>query len=215
MLTAIVVEVFYCLDALHGERRDRSILFWKSLPVSDLTTVLSKASIPARGSAAAHLRDHRGHAVDHAAAEQRSAAGERPECRDALDTVVVLADVAAAALPPCDRACALVRALLWLAAAGLRLGAARAISLGRLAAARDRRSSRRLRSTPRISPPCWSTAWMAARKRSSAPGTFPMDPMTHLTPGHFLSSPGLWIGLAISAAFLAAAVRLRRYQGPI
>ena len=38
--------LFYCLDALHGERRDRSILFWKSLPVSDLTTVLSKASIP-------------------------------------------------------------------------------------------------------------------------------------------------------------------------
>jgi ABC-2 type transport system permease protein len=46
MLTTIVVAVFYCLDALHSERRDRSILFWKSLPVSDLTTVLSKASIP-------------------------------------------------------------------------------------------------------------------------------------------------------------------------
>ena len=46
MLTGIIVGVFYCLDALHGERRDRSILFWKSLPVSDLTTVLSKASIP-------------------------------------------------------------------------------------------------------------------------------------------------------------------------
>src|ERR1017187_4070120 len=46
MLTGIVVSVFYCLDALHGERRDRGILFWKSLPVSDLTTVLSKASIP-------------------------------------------------------------------------------------------------------------------------------------------------------------------------
>lgn len=40
------VGAFYCLDALYGERRDRSILFWKSLPVSDLTTVLSKASIP-------------------------------------------------------------------------------------------------------------------------------------------------------------------------
>jgi ABC-2 type transport system permease protein len=38
--------VIYCLDALHGERRDRSVLFWKSLPVSDLTTVLAKASIP-------------------------------------------------------------------------------------------------------------------------------------------------------------------------
>src|SRR5258708_7694420 len=41
-----VVSVFYSLDALYGERRDRSILFWKSLPVSDLTTVLAKASIP-------------------------------------------------------------------------------------------------------------------------------------------------------------------------
>src|SRR5256884_7814536 len=41
-----IVGGFYCLDALYGERRDRSILFWKSLPVSDLTTVLSKALIP-------------------------------------------------------------------------------------------------------------------------------------------------------------------------
>lgn len=34
---------FYCLNALHDERRDRSFLFWKSLPVSDSMTVLSKA----------------------------------------------------------------------------------------------------------------------------------------------------------------------------
>src|SRR5438477_4461444 len=46
IFTAFIVGLFYCLDALHGERRDRSILFWKSLPVSDLTTVLAKASIP-------------------------------------------------------------------------------------------------------------------------------------------------------------------------
>ena len=46
MFTSFIVGVFYCLDALHSERRDRSILFWKSLPVSDLTTVLSKLSIP-------------------------------------------------------------------------------------------------------------------------------------------------------------------------
>jgi ABC-2 type transport system permease protein len=46
LLTALVVAVFYCLGALHNERRDRSILFWKSLPVSDLTTVAAKASIP-------------------------------------------------------------------------------------------------------------------------------------------------------------------------
>src|SRR5205807_3311474 len=46
IFTAFIIGVFYCLDALHGERRDRSILFWKSLPVSDLTTVISKATIP-------------------------------------------------------------------------------------------------------------------------------------------------------------------------
>src|SRR4029077_20027961 len=46
IFTVFIVGVFYCLDALHGERRDRSILFWKSLPVSDLTTVLSKAIVP-------------------------------------------------------------------------------------------------------------------------------------------------------------------------
>jgi ABC-2 type transport system permease protein len=37
-----VVVFFYCLGALHDDRRDRSILFWKSLPVSDRMTVLSK-----------------------------------------------------------------------------------------------------------------------------------------------------------------------------
>ena len=46
IVTVFIIGLFYCLDALYGERRDRSILFWKSLPVSDLTTVLSKAIIP-------------------------------------------------------------------------------------------------------------------------------------------------------------------------
>ncbi len=37
-----ITGFFYLLDALHGERKDRSVLFWKSMPVSDTTTVLSK-----------------------------------------------------------------------------------------------------------------------------------------------------------------------------
>ena len=52
IVLSFVVALFYCLDALHGERRDRSILFWKSLPVSDLTTVLSKAAVPLMVAAA-------------------------------------------------------------------------------------------------------------------------------------------------------------------
>ena len=46
MFSTMVVSVFYSVDALYGERRDRSVLFWKSMPVSDWTTVLAKFSIP-------------------------------------------------------------------------------------------------------------------------------------------------------------------------
>jgi ABC-2 type transport system permease protein len=37
-----IVGLFYCLGALYDDRRDRSILFWKSLPISDTDTVVSK-----------------------------------------------------------------------------------------------------------------------------------------------------------------------------
>jgi ABC-2 type transport system permease protein len=39
----VFVVFFYAVGALYDERRDRSILFWKSLPISDDMTVLSKA----------------------------------------------------------------------------------------------------------------------------------------------------------------------------
>ncbi|RZL06630.1 MAG: hypothetical protein EOP40_17345, partial [Rubrivivax sp.] len=38
------VVFFYCLGSLYDERKDRSVLFWKSPPVSDRDTVLSKAA---------------------------------------------------------------------------------------------------------------------------------------------------------------------------
>lgn len=43
LLMMTFVVFFYCLGALYEERRDRSILLWKSLPLSDQATVLSKA----------------------------------------------------------------------------------------------------------------------------------------------------------------------------
>lgn len=43
MVLAFVV-FFYALGSLYDDRRDRSALFWKSMPVSDAQTVLSKAA---------------------------------------------------------------------------------------------------------------------------------------------------------------------------
>jgi ABC-2 type transport system permease protein len=41
-LVMLIVLTFYLLDCLYAERKDRSILFWKSMPVSDGLTVASK-----------------------------------------------------------------------------------------------------------------------------------------------------------------------------
>lgn len=38
----LIISAFYTLASLYDERKDKSILFWKSLPVSDTATVLSK-----------------------------------------------------------------------------------------------------------------------------------------------------------------------------
>ena len=41
-LGAWIVMVFYSLDSLYAERKDKSILFWRSLPITDAETVISK-----------------------------------------------------------------------------------------------------------------------------------------------------------------------------
>lgn len=40
-----IISFFYSLDTLYADRRDRSVLFWKSLPLSDAETVLSKFTV--------------------------------------------------------------------------------------------------------------------------------------------------------------------------
>lgn len=38
----VLIAIFILLGSLHEDRRDRSVLFWKSMPVTDTETVLSK-----------------------------------------------------------------------------------------------------------------------------------------------------------------------------
>jgi ABC-2 type transport system permease protein len=46
-LVSMVVGFFYLLDCLHSDRKDRSVLFWKSMPLSDAATTLSKLTTAA------------------------------------------------------------------------------------------------------------------------------------------------------------------------
>ena len=42
VLAMWILTIFYCLDSLYAERKDKSILFWRSLPITDTETVVSK-----------------------------------------------------------------------------------------------------------------------------------------------------------------------------
>ena len=42
VLAMWILTVFYTLDSLFAERKDKSILFWRSIPVTDAETVISK-----------------------------------------------------------------------------------------------------------------------------------------------------------------------------
>ena len=214
MGTTFVVAVFYCLDALHGERRDRSIMFWKSLPVSDLTTVLSKASIPlvilplltfAVTLATQWIMLLLSSAV--LLASGQSVATLWTHFSFFQMSVMLLYHLLAIH----SLWYAPIFAWLLLVSAWARRAAFLWAALPLVA----------ISAVEKIAFNTSHFADMMGRRMGGGPeavvmpGGSPMDPMTHLTPGHFLISPGLWIGLAIAAVFLAASVRLRRYQGPI
>ena len=137
MGTAFIVGIFYSLDALYGERRDRSILFWKSLPVSDLTTVLSKFAIPL---IILPLLSFAIAVVTQFVMLLLSSAvllGSGLSVGTLWGTDVVLPHVTDVPLPHSDRSWPLVRAHLRLVAAGFSLGTTRAVYMGVLASVRD------------------------------------------------------------------------------
>jgi ABC-2 type transport system permease protein len=213
MGAAAIVGLLYCLEALHGERRDRSILFWKSLPVSDLTTVLSKASIPfviLPGLAFVVT----------------------------VATNLIMLLLSTAVLKGSGLSAAALWAQLWSFQMELLyhlvtvhvLWYAPIYAWLLLVSGWARRAAFLWAGLPPlaifiIEKLAFNTSHFGAllRYRFSGPeelvftepGSFALHPMMHLDLGKFLSTPGLWTGLLVAAIFLAAAVRLRRYQGPI
>jgi ABC-2 type transport system permease protein len=215
MAAALIVGLFYSVDALYGERRDRSILFWKSLPVSDLTTVLSKAAIPivilpvlAFGItvltqwimlmiSSAVLA---GNGLGVSILWSRVGISHRwPMLLFHFLCIHGLWQSPIYAWLLLISAWARRAPILWAALPPLTIGIAEKVAFntayfGSLIGNRFTGGT--------------EGAAIMGRDR-------PMDPTMHVGPMHFFISPGLWIGLAITAACLAAAVRMRRYRGPI
>ncbi|HWY08873.1 MAG TPA: hypothetical protein VNY24_18575 [Candidatus Acidoferrales bacterium] len=220
LMTAFLVGVFYSLDALYGERRDRSILFWKSLPVSDLTTVLSKASVPLVVLPVLVVVIT---VVTHLVMVVISTG------------VLILSGINPMTfwrqLPLFQMELVLIYGVIVLALGQAPLFAGLLLISG---------WARRTAFLWAVLPPlaiCFIekvlfktmhfahllgylvTGGTANAFSFRTPSGAPVDPhfipLAQITPGRFLSSPGLWIGLAFAAAFLAAAVRLRRYREPI
>ena len=215
MGTTFIVAVFYCLDALHGERRDRSILFWKSLPVSDLTTVLSKASIPL---VVLPLLTFAITVVTHWIMLLLSTAvllgsglsvttlwTHLPLWHMSLMLLYHLLAIHALWYAPIFGGLLLVSGwarrapFLWAALPLLAIGVVEKIAF----------------NTSHFAAMLGHRISGGPEGAASTVGGMSMDSLTQLTPGQFLISPGLWIGLAVTAVFLAAAVRLRRYREPI
>jgi ABC-2 type transport system permease protein len=213
---AFIVGVFYCLDALHGERRDRSILFWKSLPVSDLTTVLSKATIPL---VVLPLVAFAIIVCVHVIMVLQTG------------LVLIFHGMSPATtwthVPFFQNGVVLVYGLVAIA-----LWHAPIYGWLLLVSGWTRRATFLWAVLPIIAIQIFekitfNTSYFGSlvknRLMGFAPDAFEfhghdhptIDSLAQLTPGRYLSSPGLWIGLVFAAAFIAAAVRLRRYRGPI
>jgi ABC-2 type transport system permease protein len=215
MMTAIIVGVFYCLDALHGERRDRSILFWKSLPVSDLTTVLSKASIPLLVlplvTFAVVVALHVDMLLLSTAALVTNGLGPATSSQLPLFQLWLAFLYALIAMALWH---APIYAWLLLISAWARRAAILWALLPPLALAAVERGafgSSHIGSFLKYRAAGWfSEAFTPQPKHDVL-----TDPLTRITAGRFLGTPDLWIGLIFASAFLAAAVRLRRDRAPL
>ena len=216
MFTTFIVALFYALDALYGERRERSILFWKSLPVSDRTTVLSKMLVMM--------------VVLPLIAIALSIAVRATMLM--LGTVVLLANGMSPGplwggtrwlVEPIVMVYGMTIHELWFAPIYAWL---------LLVSAWSRRAPWLWAFLPLVVPIAiermlFGTKYFGNMLRYrfegamsegftyKMPTTGVIDRLAHLDPLKFLSAGGLWLGLLFAAACLAAAVRLRRAREPI
>lgn len=220
-LVMTLVIGYYALDALHAERRDRSVLFWKSLPISDIETVISKLAVivvvaPAIGLAFAIVTQLLAAIIFTVVL---AASGHDFIFRlwdlGSIGEIIVLLAYAV-----------LVQALWYLPVWAWCL----------LASSWANRSP----FLVAVIPPCtlailesivFRTRYVAQtigerlngvfplrsamqdlRAESGANGSFPPHLTDLINPSTFLAMPQLWIGLIVAAGLIAATIWMRRYR---
>jgi len=210
------VGFFYCLDALYGERRERSILFWKSLPVSDRTAVLSKTSVPL---------------VVVPLVTFVTIIATQLVMLIWTSVLLITKGMSPAStwtyVPLPQNSLVLFYGLVAIA-----LWYAPIFGWALLVSGWVRRAAFLWAVLPILAISIFekitfNSSYFAAvvkdRLLGFAPKAFAFEPnhdigitsLVQLTPGRYLSTPGLWLGLLFAALCIAAAIRLRRYRGPL
>jgi ABC-2 type transport system permease protein len=214
MLAAMIIGAYYCLDGFSSDRRDRSILFWKSLPVSDRTTILAKATVlfgvlplitcamivgvevtmvllssvvvMGSGLSVATFWSH--------ITPLHTLSGLLYH----MITVHVLWHAPFYAWLLLVSSWARRAAILWAALPPLAIGIFERIAFHTT----------------------YFANWLMYRVSGGSEAVpmgndHSMGMMTHFTPIRFLLTPGLWLGLGFTALCLAGAIRLRHYREPV
>jgi ABC-2 type transport system permease protein len=213
MIAAFVVSIMYALGALYNERQDRSILFWKSLPVSDLTTVLSKATIPlvilplfsyavtVVTTATMFLMSS---IVVAASGQSVGALWSQLQGPTQLGLLLYhLLTVHILWYAP------IYAFLLLISAWARRVPFLWAVVPALAIAIFERMVFRTQYFTSFV-----QERVMGGNDAMSMQSDFPPHPGVHIMPLTFLMTPGVWYGLIAAALFLYAAARVRRYRIP-
>jgi len=218
IVTGLIVSIFYCLGALNNERRDRSILFWKSLPVSDSLTVLSKAFIPLVVLPAVVL------VIAIVVQLVMLLVGSAILLTNRIDPATLWTQVPLLQISTVMIYFVAIN-VLWYAPifAWLLMVSSWARRMAFLWALLPWLGLAVVEKIALDSHYVWSFLTYRAKGSVIEGFTFPagphkpteiIEPLSLLAPAPFFSTPGLWLGLIAAAIFIAAAVWFRRMRDP-
>ncbi len=223
-----ITVFFYLLDALQGERKDRSVLFWKSMPVSDTTTVLSKlfTALVVSGAIVIVVAIATQLAVLLVVSAVLIVGGTNPapiwgnlQLFQITAAVIYWQIAIALWYSPLAAWLLLVSAwakrvtILWAVFTPVAIVVFERVAIG----------THYLQDmiTHRLNDPVLEAIGPRARGAELTVGSdgvkatgIPQRVLDVIDPVAFFSNPGLWVGLIVAAALVAAAIWMRRYREP-